>query len=258
MALNPPTQYADDRNLAARQRLWAISAIEPDVDVNDWALDLADPAAAGLVLDAGCGNGKALALLRDRGARAVGADLSPGMAATSGHPLVAVGDVQALPFADAAFGVALAFMMLYHVPCRTSAAAELRRVLRPGGRLVATTASDGNQAELKALVEEAVGGGWSWHRPSSQAFSLENGAEQLAAAFDHVERVDMPVRTVLVRDADAMADYVGSTRDHYEPTLPPGRAWDDVVEEVRARTRTAVERDGAFRTTARLGAFVCR
>ena len=46
-------------------------------------------------------------------------------------------DVQALPFADGAFDVAVAAWMLYHVPDLDRALAELARVLRPGGRLVA-------------------------------------------------------------------------------------------------------------------------
>jgi ubiquinone/menaquinone biosynthesis C-methylase UbiE len=45
---------------------------------------------------------------------------------------------QALPFADASFDLALATIMLHHLgrPAREGLAAELRRVLRPGGRVL--------------------------------------------------------------------------------------------------------------------------
>ena len=39
MALNPPTQYADDRNLRARQRLWEQQ--DPWFDLGAWTLELA-------------------------------------------------------------------------------------------------------------------------------------------------------------------------------------------------------------------------
>jgi ubiquinone/menaquinone biosynthesis C-methylase UbiE len=87
------------------------------------------------VLDVGCGNGLYLAELRRRGIHAVGCDLSPGMlAAAAPHRELVNADVTALPFAPAACDVVLAPHMLYHVADRATAARELRRVLRPGGR----------------------------------------------------------------------------------------------------------------------------
>lgn len=53
--------------------------------------------------------------------------------------------MQRPPFGDGTFDIAAALMMLYHVPDRVAAAAELRRVVRPGGVLVVT-------ARLGALV----------------------------------------------------------------------------------------------------------
>jgi SAM-dependent methyltransferase len=250
-------QYADDRNLRARQRLWEISRSEPELDFNRWSVDLVDPGEGDLVLDAGCGNGRPLALFGARGCHAVGVDLSLGMARTTGHRLVTVGDVQRLPFPDATFDAAAAFMMLYHVPHHESAVLELRRVVKPGGVVVATTASKDNQAELRAMIEGTVGGGWTWNRPSTTSFHLEGAADILAIAFETVRVVDAPERKVFITDADAMADYVASAGEHYERTLPSGRRWKDVVEGVRSATAAAIRAQGALTVTARLGAVVC-
>ncbi|HEY0419093.1 MAG TPA: class I SAM-dependent methyltransferase [Acetobacteraceae bacterium] len=104
---------------------------------------LADALAdvAGPVLDAGCGTGGLLARLAGRrGLAPVGLEYHPAAAARarakSGRP-VAVGSVNALPFADASFTAAVSADVLCHRNVEpASALAELRRVLRPGGLLV--------------------------------------------------------------------------------------------------------------------------
>lgn len=251
-------QYADDRNLAARQRLWQISRSEPAFDFNQWSVDCLGAQPGDVVLDAGCGNGRPLGLLREAGCTVVGVDGSFGMVHNVVRAPVVVGDVQSLPFADDSFHAAAAFMMLYHVPDRRAAAEELRRVVRPAGRVVATTASEDNQPELRDLVEAAVGSDWTWTRPSESNFSLEGGVGILQSVFDSVRVIRAPERRVFVTDADAMADYVASTEDHYADALPPGRRWTDVVETVRSATSRAILDHGALVVTARLGALVCR
>jgi ubiquinone/menaquinone biosynthesis C-methylase UbiE len=48
-------------------------------------------------------------------------------------------DAQAIPFPGDTFDAVFANMMLYHVPDRARALAEIRRVLRRGGRLLVAT-----------------------------------------------------------------------------------------------------------------------
>ena len=61
VVLNPPDQYADDRNLSARQRLWQNQT--PFFDIAGWVLSLAGLSPGLRVLDAGCGNGEYLRAL---------------------------------------------------------------------------------------------------------------------------------------------------------------------------------------------------
>lgn len=102
------------------------------------------------VLDAGCGTGS-LAIAAKRRVGASGTvhaiDAAPEMIARARDKAARAGvDVafetaraEALPFPDAHFDVVLSTLMLHHLPgpVRRAFAAEIRRVLRPGGRVLA-------------------------------------------------------------------------------------------------------------------------
>jgi SAM-dependent methyltransferase len=256
MRLNPRTQYADDRNLAARQRLWQQQ--DPPFDIMSWVLDLADVEPGTSVLEVGCGNGRYLRALRDRGARALGCDLSLGILRSAGHPTLVSADVTALPARDGAFSVVLACHLLDLVPDRATAIGELGRVLAPGGRCVAVTNGAQHIRALRDLVGQAVGrSNPEWRqRVSAGAFTAENGAGQLAAAFGAVTRVRPdPVHPVIIRDAAVAADYVASIADHYQDEVD--RPWADVVEDVRGQVQAVISARGAFTTAGDVAAFVC-
>ncbi len=111
-------------------------------------LDLAAPGPADVVLDAGTGTGALLAELAARpGAprRVLGVDASAAMLARVGALpegwRVARADATRLPVADGTVDLATAAYLLHvlDAPARAAALAELRRVLRPGGRLACVT-----------------------------------------------------------------------------------------------------------------------
>lgn len=101
-----------------------------------------------------------------------------------------VGDVRELPVEDGAFDCAVAAWMLYHVREIDRALAELARVLRPGGRLVAVTNAARHWQELMDVLGVE-------REPSS--FSGENGEELLRGHFAAVDR----------RDADGVIVFPG-------------------------------------------------
>jgi SAM-dependent methyltransferase len=97
----------------------------------------------GTVLDAGCGTGGLLAVLRQRrpDLATIGLDFDPSAARQAVHKAgekrIVVGSINALPFADASFDAAIAADVLCHAAVEPMPAlGELRRVLRPGGALV--------------------------------------------------------------------------------------------------------------------------
>ena len=90
-------------------------------------------AAGEIALDLGSGRGLHRAAVERAGFAWAGLDY-----ATKRAPLLA--DAHALPFADASFGFILSVAVLEHLRHPYAALAEIGRVLRPGGRLIATMA----------------------------------------------------------------------------------------------------------------------
>jgi len=91
-----------------------------------------------LCLDAACGLGTLSARLKAEGFRPIGMDLDFGAARVTqlkGLPVV-IGRMESLPFKSAAFPAVFSSETLEHVPDLPAAAAELARVLAPGGALV--------------------------------------------------------------------------------------------------------------------------
>jgi SAM-dependent methyltransferase len=140
-------------------------------------------------------------------------DRSPGMiaAAVGAAPSadLVVADVQRLPFADASFDVAIANHMLYHVEDRPCALAELARMLRPGGLLLAATVGRGHLDEIRRLLDRVSSGVWP---QSAERFGLETGPPQLAERFADV-RVERYPSTLVVTEAEPLVAYCLSMRD---------------------------------------------
>jgi SAM-dependent methyltransferase len=107
-------------------------------------LALAGDVTGRRILDAGCGAGPLSAALRDRGADVTGVDASAGMVALARRRLgddvdLRVADLgDPLPFADGAFDDVVASLVLHYLEDWGPTLAEMRRVLRPGGRLIAS------------------------------------------------------------------------------------------------------------------------
>ncbi|MEQ1508639.1 MAG: class I SAM-dependent methyltransferase, partial [Myxococcota bacterium] len=142
MADRDPLVDGYDRLAAAyADRLWTELDDKP---IDRWLLERVAREAVGPVLDVGCGPGHVTAFLAAHGADARGLDLAPGMVevARARSPGLAfqVGDLRALPYPDATLGAVVAAYSLIHVPRDqlVAAVAELARVLRPGGLLLAS------------------------------------------------------------------------------------------------------------------------
>jgi SAM-dependent methyltransferase len=192
-------QYASEDNLRARQALWA--EVEGENAPVVLIRVLRSFAPLGDVVEVGGGQGELAELMQSElGARVSFIDQSERMVELArGRGIDArVGDAQELPFADGSFDVAVAAWMLYHVADLDRGLAELARVLRPGGKLVAVTNSLGHLEELLTLV--------GTHSSLAGLFNSETGEESLRSHFSQVERHDTELIAV-VRDRETLESY---------------------------------------------------
>jgi SAM-dependent methyltransferase len=174
-------QYATEENLRARKS--AYENAEGD-DAREFVFAAVADAEPQRVLEVGGGEGELAERIRtELGAEVIGIDQSERMVEIQRAKGIdaRVGDVQELPFAAAEFDAAVAAWMLYHVRDVDRALAELKRVLRPRGRLVATTNAVDHLQELWDLARRASAVG-------KFTFRSDNGEEALRRHFPHVEQ----------------------------------------------------------------------
>jgi len=107
-------------------------------------LDLAGDVRGRTILDAGCGSGPLAAELVARGADVVGFDGSPAMIDLARRrlgeavPLTVHDLAEPLPYDDETFDDVVASLVLHYLEDWDRPLAEIRRVLKPGGRLIAS------------------------------------------------------------------------------------------------------------------------
>jgi SAM-dependent methyltransferase len=114
-----------------------------DVPSREWFIDQAVASvlrSTDTLLDAG--SGSTLALLNRYAPKAsfgVGIDVVPPSEPPVANATVAIGDLSSLPFEDRSFDVIVSRSVVEHLENPLAVFRELRRVLRPGGRLIFTT-----------------------------------------------------------------------------------------------------------------------
>jgi SAM-dependent methyltransferase len=120
------------------------------------------------VLDVACGSGNAsIAAARRAWGNTTGVDFVPALLERARERAAAErleiefveGDAQELPFEDASFDVVMSIYGVMFAPDQEKAAAELLRVVKPGGRIgLASWAPDGGLAGLFLTVFKHTGG----------------------------------------------------------------------------------------------------
>ncbi len=162
-------------------------------------------------------------------------------------------DATQLPFADAGFDCGfdsvIANHMLYHVEERARALAGIRRVLKPGGRLYATTVGRGHMRELWALIEQLSPGVTAWTRRDVAGFTLENGERQLAAYFSQVS-LKRYRDTLRVTEVEPPIAYVQSAIEGSRFALSDLR-----LTAFRRSVRQRLEHQGHLQITKDVGLF---
>jgi SAM-dependent methyltransferase len=212
-------EYADETRLATRKRA---NEFGEGPDAREIVFAAVKEARPGRILEVGCGEGElAEQMARELDAAVVAIDQSERMVelARARGVDARVGDVQALDFKGQTFDCAVAAWVLFHAQDVDRALAELARVLRPGGRLVAATNGPDHLAELYEFLDAA---------PIESRFDSTNGESLVRRHFQSVDRIDAPGWLVFP-DRRSAQEYVDSL------LRLAGRVVPDVDGPIRAR-----------------------
>lgn len=188
-------QYKDSSNLDARVEIHKRFSTNPYGWFN-WVFDRLEKLPANAkILELGCGPAH---IWRECSKRILAnwditlSDLSAGMIDAAWRNLVVTGrnfefreiDAHEIPFDNETFDAVIANHMLYHVPDRTKAIAEIKRVLKTGGHFFATTVGENHLKEITNWFRQ-IHQGDVWEA-FANPFTLENGLEQLKRFFPNV------------------------------------------------------------------------
>ncbi|MDQ3458641.1 MAG: class I SAM-dependent methyltransferase [Deinococcota bacterium] len=248
------SQYKDGSNLNARIELHRRFSTNP-YGWTHWVLDQLELPSGSQVLELGCGPAT---LWRDNLARIPGSweitlsDFSAGMLAEAQANLgthrqrftFEVVDAQVIPRRDAQFDAVIANHMLYHVPDRQKALAEIRRVLKPNGKLYAATNGSKHLLETEVLIRKLK----PEQKRMAEPFNLDNGQEQLSACFSNVElrRYNDSLR---VTETEPLIAYLLSGLENLSVA-------DERVAALSAYVEREIAEKGAVHITKESGVFV--
>lgn len=153
-------------------------------------------------------------------------------------------DAQSIPFEDNSFDCVIANHMLYHVPDRARALAEIRRVLRPTGHLYATTNGEAHLQEIRQLSAEA---GLDESALNPLAFTLENGPEQLTPWFSQIELHEYE-NSLAVTEAEPLVAFILSCAH-------PDSVTEEKIQTLRKLIEQGLAKDSVISITKASGLF---
>lgn len=255
-------QYQTQNNLAIRIRTHELYT-QPKVDFVNWVLDQIPWRGDETVLDVGCGAGIYVEAAQKRCRQIIAADLSFGMLQALPHSQLdrLNLDAQQLPFASHSADVIFANHMLYHIPNQNQALTAIKRVLRPGGWLLAATNSRDTTSEFGTLMRQ-VGEQLGLRLPEMPLpailhFNLEEGGALLQPHFATIKRVDLPSAFVFPHPQPVI-DYLATTKERYDAALPAFMSWTDLAQTLHTLLSQHIAAHGEFRVNKLTGVFVCQ
>jgi ubiquinone/menaquinone biosynthesis C-methylase UbiE len=206
-----------------------IDAVEKDAArlalLDPIMLRLAGDVAGARTLDVGCGEGRFSRMLVNRGARATGidpTDLLVRAASARGFIAPLRGVAEALPFVAKAFDLVVTYITLVDIEHYREAIAEMARVLKPGGRLLAANISF-------VSASQAENGGWRRDEAGERIYvPIDHYAEETSAVY---EWAGLRLRNYHRPLSGYMRAYLGAgllLREFLEPV--PDERWRSVPE----------------------------
>lgn len=113
---------------------------------------------SGLVLDAGCGNGILTSNIKNVIVKnVIGVDSSIKLLEQCRELSVILADITNLPFKDKCFDTIVSFTVLQDIPDTSKAVFELKRVLKPGGRILITVLNKSRVSAIRSELKKEFG-----------------------------------------------------------------------------------------------------
>ncbi len=129
------------------------------------------------VLDIGCGTGRIIEELKQRGAEVVGLDVSEKILEIAKKKFCDVefvlGNVNDLPFEDESFDLVLGLFLIVHLKNLEKPFEEIYRVLRPGGRFILSNINQKKAPKLKLKNRDEIVIKSHYHIPKHVVKALE-------------------------------------------------------------------------------------
>ncbi|MCD7839143.1 MAG: class I SAM-dependent methyltransferase, partial [Erysipelotrichaceae bacterium] len=168
------------------------------------------------IMEIGCGNGQLWSINQDKldGLEIVLSDVSLGMLNDAFKNLSHIEnityqcfDAQQIPFSNETFDIVIANHVLFYVADISQALKEIKRVLKPDGKLYASTYGIKHMKEITELVKEFDPKITLSNVALYDVFGLENGYGILHQYFNHIENIHYD-DYLLVDNAQDIIQYI--------------------------------------------------
>ncbi len=195
------------------------------------------------VLDVACGPGLVVRAFAQKAAHATGIDVTPAMIARArevcselSNVTLEQGDVSTLPFADDTFDVVVSRFAFHHFVDPQTVLGEMKRVCKPGGRVVVCDLTGSDDAAKAAAFHELEMIRDPSHARARTLNELQSyyTAHGLAVELAGTYQLEFEVEALLARSFPANGDVAG----------------------VRARYHAGIENDGLGLHLTRIGDHV--
>lgn len=260
-------QYKTSKNIDARVRLHKECSTNP-LGWFPWVFAECRLTEGCRVLELGCGNGalwsdNAMHLpahahitltdisegLLEETRMKLTKELAPVVTDKSVHLDFAACDCQALPFEDGAYDVVIANHLLFYIEDREKVYQEILRVLKTGGRFIASTYGPKHMEEITSLVQEFHPAITLADKELYEIFGLQNGSEELERYFSEVD-TKYYEDGLLVSNPQLLLEYILSCHGNQnEYLLPKYQEFKDMLTRKLAKK--------PFKITKEAGLFIC-
>jgi trans-aconitate methyltransferase len=196
-------------------------------------LEWLDPRPGERILDLGCGDGQLSSRIASGGARVIGFDASPQMAAAARSRGIQVdeGNAESLPYAPSTFDAVFSNAALHWLREQEAMLAGVHRILKPGGRFVAEMGGQGNIASIRvALMAVLSRHGFDGREDNVNYYPTpEIYTRRLERNGFRVERIELIPRPTPLAEG-GMSAWIRTFRRGVLDTLPEAKR-DTIVDE---------------------------